>query len=133
MRSAISSSDCHCSVYCSSNIACSELNIGPVTFQWKLWVLRYRLKLSASSLESSLEIFCRSFWPMPMSTTGPEAPGEAAGLTVLLDLRLVLPALLDLLALVLAMVLPPYMMKGRQCRYRGYPLHMGSAPPFFKC
>jgi len=23
------------------NIACSVLNIGPVTFQWKLWVVRY--------------------------------------------------------------------------------------------
>ena len=23
------------------NIACSDVNIGPVTFQWKLWVVRY--------------------------------------------------------------------------------------------
>ena len=41
MRSAISSSAFHCSVYCVSNIIVQALNIGPVTFQWKLWVFRY--------------------------------------------------------------------------------------------
>src|SRR5690606_11424709 len=40
IRSAISSSAFHCSVYCSMNISCRELNIGPVTFQWKLCVIR---------------------------------------------------------------------------------------------
>ena len=43
MRSAISSSASHNSLYWVMNIACSELNIGPVTFQWKLWVFRYRV------------------------------------------------------------------------------------------
>lgn len=46
VRSATSSSAFHCSVYWVSNITCSELNIGPVTFQWKLWVFRYRVKAS---------------------------------------------------------------------------------------
>ena len=40
MRSAIMSSAFHSSVYWSMNITCSVLNIGPVTFQWKLWVFR---------------------------------------------------------------------------------------------
>ena len=40
MRSATSSSAAHCSVYCVSNMVCSELNIDPVTFQWKLCVFR---------------------------------------------------------------------------------------------
>ena len=41
MRSATGSTAFHSSVYWVMNIACSELNIGPVTFQWKLWVVRY--------------------------------------------------------------------------------------------
>jgi hypothetical protein len=41
MRSAMGSTAFHNSVYCTMNIACSVLNIGPVTFQWKLWVVRY--------------------------------------------------------------------------------------------
>ena len=40
MRSAIGSTAFHSSVYWTMNISCSELNIGPVTFQWKLWVVR---------------------------------------------------------------------------------------------
>ena len=40
MRSAIRSRAFHSSVYWSMNITCSVLNIGPVTFQWKLWVFR---------------------------------------------------------------------------------------------
>jgi len=39
MRSAITSRAFHSSTYCSMNIRCSVLNIGPVTFQWKPWVL----------------------------------------------------------------------------------------------
>jgi hypothetical protein len=27
-------------VYCAMNITCRVLNIGPFTFQWKLWVIR---------------------------------------------------------------------------------------------
>jgi len=30
----------HCSVYWPMNMACRLLNCGPVTFQWKLWVIR---------------------------------------------------------------------------------------------
>ena len=41
MRSAISSTASASSLYCVSNIRCRVLNIGPVTFQWKLWVVRY--------------------------------------------------------------------------------------------
>ena len=41
MRSAIGSTAFHSSVYCVMNMVCSVLNIGPVTFQWKLWVVRY--------------------------------------------------------------------------------------------
>ena len=41
MRSAIGSTAFHSSVYCAMNIRCSVLNIGPVTFQWKLCVVRY--------------------------------------------------------------------------------------------
>ncbi len=41
MRSAITSVEFHSSVYCSMNMACSELKCGPVTFQWKLCVVRY--------------------------------------------------------------------------------------------
>ena len=41
MRSAIGSTAFQSSVYCCMNIVCSVLNIGPVTFQWKLWVVRY--------------------------------------------------------------------------------------------
>ena len=41
MRSAIGSTAFHSSVYWAMNIACSVLNIGPVTFQWKLCVVRY--------------------------------------------------------------------------------------------
>jgi hypothetical protein len=40
MRSAISSTASASSVYWVSNRVCSVVNIGPVTFQWKLWVLR---------------------------------------------------------------------------------------------
>jgi hypothetical protein len=43
MRSAIGSTAFHSSVYWPMNIACSVLNIGPVTFQWKLCVVRYRV------------------------------------------------------------------------------------------
>ena len=41
MRSAMVSTASHSSLYCVSNIRCSVLNIGPSTFQWKLWVCRY--------------------------------------------------------------------------------------------
>ena len=41
MRSAIGSTAFQSSVYCAMNIRCSVLNIGPVTFQWKLCVVRY--------------------------------------------------------------------------------------------
>jgi hypothetical protein len=40
MRSAISSTASASSVYCVSNRVWSVVNIGPVTFQWKLWVFR---------------------------------------------------------------------------------------------
>ncbi len=40
MRSAIRSTASASSLYCASNMRCSVLNMGPVTFQWKLWVLR---------------------------------------------------------------------------------------------
>ena len=41
IRSAIGSTAFQSSVYCAMNIRCSVLNIGPVTFQWKLCVVRY--------------------------------------------------------------------------------------------
>ena len=40
IRSAMISSAFHCSVYCPMNIRCRLLNCGPVTFQWKLCVIR---------------------------------------------------------------------------------------------
>ena len=40
MRSAISSTASASSVYSVSKSVCSVVNIGPVTFQWKLWVFR---------------------------------------------------------------------------------------------
>ncbi len=40
IRSAIGSTAFQSSVYCVMNIRCSVLNIGPVTFQWKLCVVR---------------------------------------------------------------------------------------------
>src|SRR5690606_1582311 len=89
----------HCSVYWSMNIACSELNIGPVTFQWKLCVFRYRVKLSERKCPRSSAIFCRWRSGMPMSTPGAIDPveGDAAG-AVLPVVRL-LVFLLSLLVL----------------------------------
>ena len=66
MRSAMMSSAFHCSVYWSMNIACRLLNCGPVTFQWKLCVIMYSVKLSASSADKPSTILARSFSLMPM-------------------------------------------------------------------
>ena len=40
IRSATGSTAFQSSVYWPMNIRCRVLNIGPVTFQWKLWVVR---------------------------------------------------------------------------------------------
>src|SRR5690606_19535330 len=102
MRSAVSSSAFHCSVYWSMNIACSELNIGPVTFQWKVCVFRYSVKLSERNCARSSAMALRSLSGIPMSTPGAIEPGEgdAAGAALLLARLLVF--LLSLLVLVLA-------------------------------
>jgi len=57
------------------------LNIGPVTFQWKLWVFRYSVKLSARKLDRPSAIFLRSPPLIPISMAGalPDAGGDAAG------------------------------------------------------
>ena len=52
------------------NMACRLLNIGPVTFQWKLWVVRYSVYVSASSLDRPAAIAARSFSLMPMLMAG---------------------------------------------------------------
>ena len=52
MRSATRSTASASSLYCASNMRCSVWNMGPVTFQWKLWVLRYSVYESASTRES---------------------------------------------------------------------------------
>src|SRR5688572_21270367 len=70
MRSAMASSAIQSSLYCSMNITWSVWNIGPFTFQWKLWVLRYSEKLSASRRDRPSAIRCRSFSAMPMSIRG---------------------------------------------------------------
>jgi hypothetical protein len=55
------------------------LNIGPVTFQWKLWVFRYRVKLSARKRERPSAIFLRSPPPIPISIAGALPAETAAG------------------------------------------------------
>ena len=40
IRSATGSTAFQSSVYCPMNMRCRVLNIGPVTFQWKLCVVR---------------------------------------------------------------------------------------------
>src|SRR5690606_38681961 len=103
MRSAISSSAAHCSVYWVSNITCRALNIGPVTFQWKLWVFRYSVKLSDRKTDSPSAIFRRSAGVIPMSIAGAEDPaaGDAAGVV-----RAALRALVDLVVLVDFLAMP---------------------------
>ena len=70
MRSAIRSVAVHSSVYCVSNMRCSVLNIGPVTFQWKLCVFRYTVNVSARSFDRPSAIFARSLASMPVSIMG---------------------------------------------------------------
>jgi hypothetical protein len=67
MRSAMASTASASSPYCPSNIRCSVWNIGPVTFQWKLWVFRYSVYESARTFESWPAIASRAFASMPMS------------------------------------------------------------------
>ena len=43
IRSAISSMAAASSTYWAMNSSWSVVNIGPVTFQWKFWVFRYRV------------------------------------------------------------------------------------------
>ena len=62
------------------NITCSVLNIGPVTFQWKLCVVRYSVKVSASRPFRPLAMASRSLPEMPMSI-GPTADLDAALVT----------------------------------------------------
>src|SRR5688572_6910144 len=83
MRSAVSSSAAHCSLYWPSNITCRLLNIGPVTFQWKLWVFRYRVKLSERKRARPSAIFLRSPPPIPISMAGALPVGVSAGLVAL--------------------------------------------------
>ncbi|CFO08955.1 Uncharacterised protein [Bordetella pertussis] len=64
------SSAFHSSVYCAMNMLCSVLNSGPVTFQWKLCVIRYRVYESASSLDSSPVMAARSLSEMPILIRG---------------------------------------------------------------
>src|SRR5690606_35158796 len=71
IRSAMSSRAAHSSEYWVMNIWCSVLNSGPVTFQWKLWVIRYSVYESASILASSCATAARSFAVMPMSMKMP--------------------------------------------------------------
>src|ERR1700761_7408508 len=68
MRSAIESTASASSLYCPSNIRCNVLNIGPVTFQWKLWVFRYSVYVSASRCDRPSAIFLRSLSLIPMLT-----------------------------------------------------------------
>src|SRR5690606_37581000 len=111
MRSAVSSSAFHCSVYWSMNIACSELNIGPVTFQWKLWVFRYRVKLSDRNWARSCEIVLRFLSLIPISTPGAidAADGDAAG-----DAFFAARLVVLVLGLVLAITVS-FLVDARQC------------------
>ncbi|MCY1549282.1 hypothetical protein D9M68_854420 [compost metagenome] len=70
MRSAMLSSAFHSSVYCVMNIRCSVLNMGPVTFQWKLCVIRYSVYESASNLDSSPATAARSLSEIPILMRG---------------------------------------------------------------
>src|SRR5688572_7411494 len=88
MRSAVSSSAFHCSVYCASNITWRLLNIGPVMFQWKLWVFRYSVKLSERKRDRPSAIFLRSPLLIPISMAEELATPVAAVLAGDLDLAL---------------------------------------------
>src|SRR5690554_3161505 len=122
MRSAMSSRAFHCSVYWSMNIACSELNIGPVTFQWKLWVFRYRVKLSDRNWARSCEIVLRSRSAIPISTPGATEPaaGDAAGVA-LREPRLP-PAFFEVVLLPFVLVFAitvSFLLGARQCAHQG--------------